>query len=47
MLDVDFLNCEYVHNNITIRCDNYDRIRNIAGHPGTNCIETENTVHTK
>lgn len=47
VLDVDFLKCEYVHNNITIRCDNYDRIRNITCHPGTNCIETENTVHTK
>ena len=44
---VDYPKCNYKHNNILVRCHNCNQIRNTIGHPGANCIEKENTVHTK
>ena len=46
-IDVYFTRYNYIHNNIPIKCRTCKHIRNTTGHPGANCIEKENTVHTK
>ena len=47
VVEIGYKKCNYKLNNIPIRCHNCNQIRNTIGHPGANCIEKENTMHTK